>query len=357
MNDLIQYVYASVEDHTKWTDMLFLLGDILHARSVHFLYFDAADAAANVQYVSGLDESDLRAYHSHYANLDVWVTRAPLTQAGAAGLSHAQCDNTELVRTEFYNDYMRPRGLHYGMGANILADSGGMSILSMFRPESRGPCNETELCIFRILIPHLQQALRLQSRIAGITKESNWMRSALNSLREALVLTDRTGKVLMMNDSAERLLGENDGLSIRRGVLSASVSETTHLHQAIAHAAACAAGNNAFSGSTTMISRRSLRRGYSVTVIPVRPSEGTVAVFIKDPERSSRDLPAHVRMYGLSPAETRLCELIIQGGSLPEAAARLGLSYHTVRTQMKSIFNKTGVSRRSELVRLLMTGA
>lgn len=61
---------------------------------------------------------------------------------------------------------------------------------------------------------------------------------------------------------------------------------------------------------------------------------------------------AHRRL-GLTAAEARLTAKLVQGLSLADAAAELKISAHTARTQLKSIFAKTGVRRQSELLRLL----
>ena len=43
-----------------------------------------------------------------------------------------------------------------------------------------------------------------------------------------------------------------------------------------------------------------------------------------------------------------------RGLSLADVSGTLGISQHTARAQLKSIFAKTGVSRQAELVRLVL---
>jgi DNA-binding CsgD family transcriptional regulator len=59
--------------------------------------------------------------------------------------------------------------------------------------------------------------------------------------------------------------------------------------------------------------------------------------------------------YGLTPAETKLAILIAEGIDLETAATRLCVSVQTIRSQLKSIFAKTNVSRQAELVALLLS--
>ena len=59
------------------------------------------------------------------------------------------------------------------------------------------------------------------------------------------------------------------------------------------------------------------------------------------------------RLFALAPAEARVATLIGSGLSPRHAAAKLGISEGTVRTTLKHVFTKVGVSRQSELAVLL----
>lgn len=62
-------------------------------------------------------------------------------------------------------------------------------------------------------------------------------------------------------------------------------------------------------------------------------------------------LTALQELYGLTPAELRLCESLGQGLSLKEAAEQSGTGHETNRTHLKNIFSKMGINRQTELVR------
>jgi len=64
--------------------------------------------------------------------------------------------------------------------------------------------------------------------------------------------------------------------------------------------------------------------------------------------------PALVRdVFGLTLGEARVAALVGSGVALEDTAARLGVGKETVRTMLKSVFRKLGVSRQAELVALL----
>ncbi len=59
--------------------------------------------------------------------------------------------------------------------------------------------------------------------------------------------------------------------------------------------------------------------------------------------------------FDLTPAEARLALHLVAGETLRSAAAKLNISYETVRTSLKNIFRKTGTCRQAELVVMIVT--
>ncbi len=57
--------------------------------------------------------------------------------------------------------------------------------------------------------------------------------------------------------------------------------------------------------------------------------------------------------FGLTPAEVRLASRLREGLTLTEAAGEMALSINTVRNQLRSIFEKMGLSRQGDLIRAL----
>jgi DNA-binding NarL/FixJ family response regulator len=104
-------------------------------------------------------------------------------------------------------------------------------------------------------------------------------------------------------------------------------------------------------GGTVLISRRA-RPPLQVLVTPIRAStlrlsgKIAVAVFIHDPSRPQGPADTLLRsLHGLTRAECRVALLSSDGRGPREIAGKIGVTENTVRSQIKSIYNKTGVKR------------
>jgi DNA-binding CsgD family transcriptional regulator len=81
-------------------------------------------------------------------------------------------------------------------------------------------------------------------------------------------------------------------------------------------------------------------------------------VFVQDPLRAQRPLQATLHAhYNLTPAECRVALLLCDGLDPRQIANLVGVTYETVRSQLKSIFSKTSTRRQAELIRLLLNQA
>jgi DNA-binding CsgD family transcriptional regulator len=82
-----------------------------------------------------------------------------------------------------------------------------------------------------------------------------------------------------------------------------------------------------------------------------------VAMFLSDPNQQQPiSIDSLVSVYSLTPSEAQVSISLANGHSIDEIAKQSHHSSHTIRSQLKSVFRKTGVSRQSELIKLLLTG-
>lgn len=189
--------------------------------------------------------------------------------------------------------------------------------------------------------------------------------AALDALSAGLVLLSPQGRVLHVNPAAEAIVRRADGLSIVQGRLGAPDRAQA---QALARLVgrACGRSGPPECGALQLV-RPSGKRPLQLVAVPLRvrererpamadaPSAAVSALcFISGHEHQTQDaytvLP---QIFGLTPAETRLAVNLLDGGSLREFAERQAISVNTARTQLTSLFAKTGTHRQGELVTVL----
>jgi PAS domain S-box-containing protein len=183
--------------------------------------------------------------------------------------------------------------------------------------------------------------------------------AALDLLRCAIMLTDANGGIVYLNRSAEDVLNRGSSVRSRHNIVRAT-RPAANLQ--LSAALKLAARADVQTGNAGWIVRLSDDDALPVMahVLPLARTEhqngleasAVAAIFIRDGDDSSENARLVAATHSLTPAEARLLSCILAGRNLSEATTELRVSTATVKTQLKSIFRKTGVSRQSELILL-----
>lgn len=187
----------------------------------------------------------------------------------------------------------------------------------------------------------------------------------------SIIVLDRSATIISRNRAAQVMFEKGDGL-ISNGPSFTAVraAERSLLSKAIGRAVV--ANGPSFQGAidpSTLLISRSERLPLTVSIVPAKllleaaemglhdsDKLPAAVVIVADPETPLADSIRRVcKVYGLTPAETRLAELLVDGLTLSEIAEAMELKLSTVRVYLKQIFSKTGVHRQPMLIRMLLT--
>ncbi|WOK35492.1 hypothetical protein [Sphingomonas sp. C3-2] len=252
----------------------------------------------------------------------------------------------------------------------ILPVSGNQALtahLALWRKYDAAPFSDEDEALLNSLAQPLEQGMRVYERIVELERRQMLSNAAIETSGIGVILADSDGKILLTNPIADALLAAGDGLHRAHGKLKASsAAETTRLISEIRQRASeQSAHSNWDRYSPIAIKRDGQVLPLTVIVRPgppfyplKRPLHRTAILVLRDPNRQPM-IPATTlaSLFGLTPAEATLASALGRGASLEEAAAAIGVSRHTVRSQLQGIFLKTGTNRQGELVRILLSSA
>jgi DNA-binding CsgD family transcriptional regulator len=209
----------------------------------------------------------------------------------------------------------------------------------------------------RLLIPHLDRALRLEMRLNLADLHRNLVSGALDYLTHGVMLVDSSGLPLLLNKRAQEIINQSDDLRLSPAGLSGRRPlDTRSLRELIKEAVA---------GGTqgiVAVSRGDDLRPLLLIAAPLRPTgnlDGSNqpaggVVFISDPDRTDNPTVDSLRRaFDLTYREAQTAIAIADGHGLQSAADVMGVALTTARSQLQQAFAKTGTSHQAELAALV----
>lgn len=263
---------------------------------------------------------------------------------------------SEWTSEPVYKEFLAPRGLGWAAATAIPVPTGEMLVFSFERNAQIGPADLETKCRLDLLRPHLARAALLSWRLAFEKARSavlalehvgipacligRDLRLVLaNAVFEGFIkdgtVEDRRNRITLGNRNADGLFADAlSRLSVPEyeQVSSVPIPATGDQNPLVLHLVPIrGSANDVFSGISAIC-----------MVTPVIPAEVATAEVIQG-------------LFDLTPAESRIARFIAEGEMVINIAAKLNRSEQTIRTQLKSVFAKTGVTRQADLA-LLLTG-
>lgn len=264
----------------------------------------------------------------------------------------------------FYMQYLRPLDLRHVLAANLVTPNGVECALFVCHAHRGQEFEAADKALLHCLLPHLKRAVDLHAALDVLESERALYAEAVDRLQVGTVILDEHGIAMKTNAVANRLLEARDGICLADGVLHAHCPVENRSLRKILEAASQAHARATARSEIMTLSRPTATAPLSVLVRPIplsyrtedRARRPAVAVFIRDPAGSPRNTHASLRkLFHLTPTEIELALLMVDGLTLDEAAARLGIKKNTARAHLRGIFAKTGATRQAVLVKLLLS--
>lgn len=259
----------------------------------------------------------------------------------------------EVERDAFYRDFLRPVGLAWGCGTAVQAPTQNRIIVSLHRRYEAGPLATDITRRMTALRPAIARGVFLASRLR-LQEASNAVHVLELVGLPAAALTV-SGKIsaaneLFQNYVPRMILDHSDRAHLSHPGADARFDETLAKRRALGRS----------DGVTLPIAGHQGEPPYTVHLIPVEgqahdifSSLSWLLLIVPVANRPGVSVEILRGLFDLSPAEARVSRGILEGEAPSDIARKSGLSAETVRSQLKAAFAKIGISRQTELVRLL----
>jgi DNA-binding CsgD family transcriptional regulator len=364
---LIERVYDAALDARRWQAFVEALSEAYGDAAVGFAFqlpgFPVQSAFMEHR-MRHPDPAFLDVFVEHHKRGLPWSVGYVKAFVGRFGLANEVFPDSMVADTAYYHEFMRPIGLAPTgpMGHTIALEEGRpAAVIAIFKREGQRPWRPRDCALGDLLVPHLARAYALHQR----GHQNAALAEALDRLPTGVMLLDPRGHVVLRNRSAERILELEDGLMLDDGVpRAAHPPDNAVLQQMIRQAVDAQRVGRFTEGNVVAVTRPSGRRAFPLmlsSLLSAGPGhtlhDAVAAIYVSDVEGETIQRSEPLRkLYSLTQAEVELVELLCDGASLEEAASQRGVTMNTARSQLKQIFFKTGTSRQSELVRLVLAG-
>ena len=359
---LVGHIYDAAVAPGEWPAVLDRICKFLDAQTAALWSYDVYDRTPPWQLEIGYDPYWMKLYTDKYLALNPYMDDVARLSPGEAWAASSRADYPELLKTEFYQGWLKPQGF---IDTSVLMVEKSMNTITTLvnvRNADQGPYDQATIDAVRMLCPHLRRAVMIERVVREHQDRAAEYSAALDSLAAGMFLLTDKAAVVHANAAGETMLAAGSPLKKVNGRL-VLVDEKANrtLREAIS---AARDGDVKLGEKGASIPVRGDQGEFIVHMLPLnaarRKSVGSAegAAHVLFVSRSDpKDTPviaAFAERFGLTAQETRVLQSVIEAGSVPMAADILGISSSTARTHVTSIFDKTGVRRQADLLRLLM---
>lgn len=348
-------IYAAIEDDRAFGKLADRIAEACGTRSAIFVSL-TSDGSASWLQANYWTASIMTDYQRNFIAADPWTdTAISVGRFGRAAALDTAMPPEQFLKTAIYNDLFRVHGDDSGRCLGVMPALGREGLMmAIHRAAGDAAFTIREERRLNEVYDHIHRVVSLRKTLASERDKRARLQDIVDHTSEAILRLDRKLHVIAISAAAEHLLAKRDGLSLE----GQRLVPPTGIKAELCATVAAIIDRTPRTRTALLCPRPSGRRPYRLILQPAGFDGDTGALLrIDDPD--SAPLPGWQHLlrdaYGLSAMEADLAERLYADHSLDEIAAQRGVTRETLRTQLKSLFLKTGVNRQSSLIKLLAT--
>jgi DNA-binding CsgD family transcriptional regulator len=349
---------AAATDPTVWPTFLEMLASGMDSNAIG-LHWETMDRSrrGSITLKFGLAATFTSEYERYYAPRNPIIAHAgDLIVPGQVLPRQEVCPDETFRSSEFYNDFLKPNDVLQILGGTIARRGPDVCMISICGSHRRKAFERPEVRLLEALMPQLRTALVLQDRLGMMEQRLQRVEAAFNSVPDAAILVDGKAIVLAANDAAHRMLAERDGLYIEQDRLRIRDRTRESSFAQILNGIALAKEFNLETspGRALRVARPSGAPDWLIQIIPVeRKMAGAAVLFLTS--AAMPDAPAEsdlADLYDLSPMQRQGALRLFPGSTPDEIGEGLRITRNTLKTHLRRLYLKLGISRQSDLMAL-----
>lgn len=358
---LSQVIYEGVLEKPPWKSLLKYLEDYMQVTSATLVLRRPrlSDPGFTVYLYS---DSDASAFEDFRTRGYLDSPFAELPEKKVFTLSD-RVTRSELKSLDFYA-YLNAYGVSDLIGFDVCDKHSHIRLrLRLVRIGDAPAFSREDRVRLESIVPLMNNALKLYSAYAQNRFIEEFYEELLGSMDIASVIVNAKLEVLSANAQAKQILSSRDGVFLRHDSLRCSQDSDQKKLEDACQALLRLAREGEQPPHTFGISidRTSSNAKWDVHIRRVSKQNVVfddggpeLVLLLQGPVRDCAPSQSRlIQMFGVTPAEAKLIAHLIDGLTLTAAAETLGVSRNTARTQLSSIFTKTGVNRQAQLIKLV----
>jgi len=268
-------------------------------------------------------------------------------------------DRRDFERSPFFHDFLKPFDIERMVNVCLAPQDPngkyGPVALSLYRGLGSESFSPTEADLLSRLAPHLTVAARNYWAAQSLQLLTRARSNALDAVASAVFALNQSGQLMFANRLGEDLIRNSAWVR----VLHERLVPIPKIHPFDRFAAALSRVSSGLgcaflmtdlaTGAEAQVSIAPLPVDTDFGFLPTPPYSLVWITPLAPRQDVGREM---ARLFDLTPAERRILDKLIAGDDLLAAAASLRISIHTARTQLKSMFRKTGRRSQGQLLML-----
>jgi DNA-binding CsgD family transcriptional regulator/PAS domain-containing protein len=354
---IVEDLYEGALDPVVWDRAILTVADSVRASGAMLFAFNPSNQAVLRDENHRVDPQVVSDY-ARYWTFEDFRLRYLFAQPTGQPATEVSI-GIPLKGSRLYHEFLLPVDLPHFLPVWLHKSKEKMVCLSLQGSNKRGPFDVADLETIRRILPHFARAFEIRDRLEAAEVRASNFANLLNTTTFGVIVLNGQKRILEANAVALALLEGGSGLQRGKdGVLLTNYP----------------GGDRVFKYGDTSTSRgaadalthipRDGKLPMSVLVLPIRAwrtswmsGEPVWALLLFDPERKlAVNQQLIMRDLDLSEREANVAALLAAGFQLDQIARRMHVTVHTVRSQLKSAFQKTGCHTQAQLVKRLLLG-